>query len=130
VDLATALSALDTPPPPPDPEPEPEPIAPGLASVDWIGYSISGGKKNDKNLGVTVEIVDEFGDPVPDAAVAVQIRCSGKVVYSGTPVTDDNGVALVTINGAKGGTYVTLITNVTAEGFDWDHVSPPNSFVK
>ncbi|MFO1093528.1 MAG: S8 family serine peptidase [Planctomycetaceae bacterium] len=134
IDLSTALSALTPPSPPPPPPPPPPssnpPSTPTVATVDGVYYSLSGGKKNDKNLIVDVDIVDDFGDPVAGAVVTVQIRRGTKSVLSAQATTDVNGTAVFTINGAKGGTYTTTITNITASGLTWDHASPSNSFVK
>lgn len=132
-DLATALSALEPAPPAdpqPEPQPDPEPPPPATASVDAIAYTKFGGKRNDRNLGIEVDIVDEYGDPIPNATVSIQVRRSGKLMLTAQGTTDGYGAAMFVINGAKGGTYTTTITSVQAAGCEWDGVSPPNSYVK
>ncbi|MBL8851303.1 MAG: S8 family serine peptidase [Planctomycetaceae bacterium] len=132
VDLATALEALATlpPEPEPDPTPTPDPVTPELITVDLIVYSMYGGKTNNKNLRVEVDIVDDAGLPVPNATVSVQIWRSGTLAYSGPAVTDSYGTATFTISGARSGTYVTNVTDVTATGYEWDGTSPTNAFAK
>lgn len=131
IDVPTALSAMSTlPSPDPEPTPDPDPALPGLASVASIGYSMYGGKTNNKNLRVSVNVIDELDLPVPNASVSVRITRSGTVVYTGTAVTDGNGVATFTISNARSGTYATTVTNLSATGYEWDGSSPANSFAK
>jgi len=130
IDVAAALSILGTSsPPPPSPEPPPSPTPIGVR-VATITYSMNGGKTANKNVIVTVKILDASNLPVSGASVAVKISRGSTVVLTSTSTTGSNGTVSFTVSGAKSGTYTTLVTGVTASGYFWDGVSPVNSFSK
>jgi subtilisin family serine protease len=130
VDAETAVElALTYGTPPPAPEPPPAPVVQG-AHVATVGYVLSGGKRNNKNLSAIVTVADDLGGPVSGATVSVTIYRGGKALRNTGGTTDASGRVTFTVNKAKSGTYSVLIRTVAAEPLVWDGVSPPNSFVK
>jgi hypothetical protein len=135
VDVAAAIALVGTspapPPPEPDPTPDPSPTPePGIATVDAIAYSLSGGKTRDKNLNVSIHLTDDFGNPVANAAVAASITRNGSVAKTASGTTDTAGKVTFTITNARSGTYSTLVSNVAANPLSWDGATPTNSFTK
>ncbi len=136
VDVAAALAlvgAAPVPPPEPEPAPEPEPSpspAPGIATVDSIAYSLSGGQSRNKNLSVSVQLTDDLANPVANAAVSVAIARNGAVVKTASGTTDATGKVVFSVSNARSGTYSTLVTGVSASPLTWDGVTPPNAFTK
>jgi hypothetical protein len=94
------------------------------------GYSTEGGKTGDKHLTVTVTLVDGSGAPIEGATVTATIDGDGPGLGGGTGITDASGQVVFKITNAPSGTYTTTVTEVTAVGFTWDGVTPPNSFSK
>jgi hypothetical protein len=66
--------------------------------------------------------VRSAGNPVPNAAVAVDIYLEGALYYSPSGVTDGSGDITFSIKNAPSGSYQTLIQSVTATGYTWDGV--------
>ena len=116
-DLAVQAASGTTPP---DPGPEP-----GTVTVSNISYSLS---RNAKHMYVSVQL-EPF---VVGASVSIEVYLnSGSSPYiAGTITTDTSGVAKFTVVNAPSGTYSTVVTDVTASGYEWDRVFPENSFVK
>ena len=116
-DLAVQAASGTTPP---DPGPEP-----GTVTVSNISYSLS---RNAKHMYVSVQL-EPF---VVGASVSIEVylnSCSSPYI-AGTITTDTSGVAKFTVVNAPSGTYSTVVTDVTASGYEWDRVFPENSFVK
>jgi subtilisin len=134
VDVAAAIALVGTAPAPqPEPEPEPEPSPapePGIASVDSIAYSLSGGKSRNKNLNVSLHLTDDIGNPVAGASVSVAIARNGAVVKTASATTDAAGNVACSVSNARSGTYSTLVTAVSASPLTWDGLTPANAFTK
>lgn len=131
IDVAAALSILGTSPSPtpaPEPTPEPTPTPTLIARVASIAYATNGGKAANKNVVITVRVLDENNLPVPNAAVAVRVLRSGTVVLTSSSTTGSTGTVSFTVSNARSGSYSTSVTGVTASGYVWDGVSPVNSF--
>jgi len=118
-DLAVQAASVTTPPAS-DTDPEP-----GTVTVSNISYSLS---RNAKHMYVSVQL-EPF---VVGASVSIEVYLnSGSSPYiAGTITTDTSGVAKFTVVNAPSGTYSTVVTDVTASGYEWDRVFPENSFVK
>ena len=93
-------------------------------SVHDIDYDTAG--SDDRDLLVFVEVVDDTGDELSGASISIEVFRDGMLAANGTATTDEDGVATFTLASAQFGTYVTEVTNVTAEGFAWDGLTPEN----
>jgi len=98
-------------------------------SVNSITYSASGGKTNDRNLTISVHLIDNQNNNVSGASVSILLQ-NGNSSWSGTKTTDSNGNANFSLKNAPSGTYTTTITSVVANGLTWDGVTPNNTFTK
>lgn len=108
-------------------EPAPEP---GTVTVTSITYNTSGGRLGDRHLHVTVALEDDAGNPVADASVSIDLNLDESLYSSATGTTGSNGTVTFSFNNAPSGTYTTTVTDVTADGLEWDGVTPENSFEK
>lgn len=116
-DLAVQAASGSTPP---DPDPDPEP---GKITVSSISYSLS---RNAKHIYISVQL-----EPVvASASVAIEVYNGSSPYFTGTVTTDTIGVAKFTVVNAPSGTYSTVVTGVTASGYEWDGKYPENSFEK
>ena len=95
-----------------------------------ISYSGSGGRNHDKNLSITVSLIDDLGNPVSGASVSIDVELDDSYYASGTGTTGTNGAVAFIISNAPSGTYTTTITAVNADGLTWDGITPSNSFTK
>ena len=97
--------------------------------VDSITYSTGRGK-NRNDLNITVALKDDFGSPVSDALVSIEIYLGQDFYPEATNTTGTDGKVIFTISNAPSGTYITTVTDVTAYGLTWDLMYPTNSFRK
>ena len=144
VDVAMALELLGDPapqdppaedppadePPPEDPPAEEPPAQPVMMTVESIDYSTSGGRRKDRNLVIDVLVVDEFGVPVPDAAVSLNVSLGGSLFDTSTAVSGADGVARFSVRKARSGVWSSTVTSVVAVGLEWDTQYPENSYTK
>jgi hypothetical protein len=98
--------------------------------VTSLTYSLNGGPKSNRNLTITVPVVDGTGAPVAGAAVSVVVKRNGTILSTGTAPTNVAGNALFELKNCPSGTYQTQITAVNKSGVTWDNVTPPNQFSK
>ncbi|MEW6173953.1 MAG: S8 family peptidase [Bacillota bacterium] len=103
-------------------------LACGTIMVSDISYSTEGWKN--KDLIVTVSLVDSNENPVASAYVSARVSRNGIALYSKTGVTGDDGKAVFKIKNAPKGTYTTTVTSVYATGLTWDGKTPDNSYTK
>ncbi|MDP3994113.1 MAG: S8 family serine peptidase [Candidatus Doudnabacteria bacterium] len=108
----------------------PAPSEPTTAIVNSITYTTEGGKNSDKHLNIHIAVIDDFGNPVANASVSINLTLNGNVVGSGTGTTGSNGVVTFSYKNAPSGHYETVITGVTAVGLIWDDATPPNGYDK
>ncbi|MBA3071949.1 MAG: S8 family serine peptidase [Nitrospirae bacterium] len=95
-------------------------------TVNSITYAESG-----KDLLITVSIVDALGNPIAGASVSIDLFRNGVFVSSSTGITGgDYGTVTFRRRNAPKGCYETRVTSVTAEGYTWDGVTPPNGYCK
>ena len=108
----------------------PAPSEATTAIVNSITYTTDGGKSGDKHLNIRVAVIDDFGNPVANASVSINLNRNGSLVATGAGTTGSDGVVIFSYKNAPSGTYTTSITGVTASGLTWDGNTPPNEFVK
>jgi hypothetical protein len=109
-----------------------QPVAGGSqAIVDCVKYATQGGKNKDKDLVITISVVDDLGAPVASAQVDIAVTFNGSPLGSGTgALTGSSGEASYTVRNAANGTYATTVTAVSKDGLSFDGSFPPNSFTK
>ena len=108
----------------------PAPSEPTTAIVNSITYTTEGGKNSDKHLNIHIAVIDDFGNPVANASVSINLTLNDNVVGSGTGTTGSNGMVTFSYKNAPSGHYETKITGVTATGLTWDGATPPNGYDK
>ena len=80
-------------------------------------------------MQITISIIDNFEDGLGGAFVSITLSNTDTgQSWTGGATTDADGTATLTLINAPSGTFITTITNVTAEGFIWDGVTPSNEF--
>jgi hypothetical protein len=99
-------------------------------TVKSIAYATSGGKNHDKDLLITVALVDNLSNVVSGASVLIDLYYSGNVIKSGTGTTGSDGTVTFILRNASSGHYVTEVTDVSAAGLTWDGLTPTNEFYK
>ena len=97
--------------------------------VDSLNYSTSGGRNNDRNLNVSVKVSDASDNALGGVTVSVTIR-KDLSTWSGSGVTDVNGVVVFSVSNAKSGCYSTNLKSVTLSGYLWDGTNPDEGFCK
>jgi hypothetical protein len=95
-------------------------------TVSAISYSTSGFRG--RTLNITLTVVNDQGQAVPNASVSVNLDFDGSLYSSGTASTGSNGEVTFTVQYAPTGTYSTAVTSVTASGLTWDGKYPANSY--
>jgi len=69
--------------------------------------------------------------PLAGAIVSVTVNRAGVLYANASGTTAANGQVVFTLmNAADGGPYVTTVNSVSASGYTWNGVTPPNSFMK
>jgi len=101
--------------------PPPEPTT---VSVTSITYATEGGRKQDKNLLITVALEDDLGSPVAGASVSIDLYRDGELDSVGTGTTGTDGTITFSRKNARTGAYTTAVTDVTAAGLTWDKIQP------
>jgi hypothetical protein len=101
------------------------------AIVKCVDYKTQGGKNSDKDLLITITIVDNSGAPVAGAQVDISVTLNGSPSGNGTgAITGTSGQATYTLRNAANGTYVTTVTAVAKAGLTFEGSTPANSFTK
>ena len=106
------------------------PVTGTTVTVKSIAYATSGGKNHDKDLLITVALVDDLSNVVPGASVSIDLSRDGSVIRSGTGTTGSDGTVTFILRNASSGHYVTEVTDVSAAGLTWDGLTPTNEFYK
>lgn len=100
-------------------------------SVDSITYDTNGGRNKDRNLSITIALLDDFQNPTSGAAVSIKLQHDSGSAWTGTSTTGTDGKVTFTLSNARKGTYTTTVTDVSADGLTWDGVTPgDNTFAK
>jgi subtilisin len=96
-------------------------------SVASINYASSGGPNGDRHLKITVQLDPE----IAGAVVSIDLFRDGLQQYgSGSGTTGTGGSITFEAKNIPSGTYNTVVTQVSAAGYDWDKYIPPNSWTK
>ena len=103
------------------------PQEPTAVIVDSITYTT---ERNNRDLLITVALVDDLGGPVSGASVSINISRNDAPAGSGSGTTGTDGTVTFKLKNAKSGTYTTQVTAVAAAGLTWDGVTPENYFTK
>lgn len=119
-----------TPIPTATPAPTATPVPGSTASVSNIGYSTIGGRFGENHLNVTINVVDDGGQPVDGASVSTDLDLDGGSYSSKSGTTGPDGSVTFKFTNAPAGCYDTAITDVTAAGLLWDDITPSNGFAK
>ncbi len=106
------------------------PASSSIATVNSITYFTEGGRGNSLHLRSVVEVVDTNGAPVPNAGVSIDLYLDSALYKSLTGVTGADGKVIFKISRAPSGCYNTIVTSVSAAGFNWDGNYPANEFCK
>jgi subtilisin family serine protease len=91
-----------------------------------ITYSLSGSRRR-PNVSVTVLVVDARSAPVGGASVSISLYRNGTLDSTGLGRTGSNGKITFTRRNARSGCFTTKITALSAEGYEWDGVTPSNN---
>jgi hypothetical protein len=102
----------------------------GGVKAECITYDTTGGKGGNKNLQVTVDVVDDNGLPVAGASVTVSLNRDGSPAGSGTADTNTNGSVTFQLRNAADGCYETVVDNIVATGLSYNATYPTNGFAK
>jgi hypothetical protein len=106
------------------------PVQTGTASGNSISYSETGGKSGDKDLRVTLLVVDGGGTGIAGASIDIDLSRDGTVIASGSGLTDSAGSITFRLRNAASGTYTIEVMSLTADGFNRDGITPPNDHIK
>ncbi len=106
------------------------PEVPTTVSVSSITYATEGGKFQDKHLLITIELLDDLGNPVSGASVSIDLNLNDSIFRSGTGTTGSSGTITFSLKNAPVGSYSTTVTDVTVSGLTWDGSTPLNGFFK
>lgn len=92
-------------------------------SIDTVvvSYATSGGKNGDKNLLITITVVDDLGNLVESASVSIELSNKTKS-WTGTGSTGADGTVTFRLRNAREGHYSTDVTDINADGLTWDGV--------
>lgn len=100
------------------------------AKVQNIIYRTEGGKNNNKNLVITVKVINNLDASVSGASVSINLLRTGNTVFSSAGTTDSNGEVSYTYSNAAAACYQTTVTAVIANQLTWDNITPSNQFCK
>jgi hypothetical protein len=79
---------------------------------------------------ILVTVVNGSGTPVSGAALSVATYRNGTLFGTASGTTNSLGRDLFVITSTPTGCYSTTVTKLTATGYTWDGVSPPNQYCK
>jgi subtilase family serine protease len=96
-------------------------------TVSAISYSTSRGLRGN-NLNITLTVVNNLGQTVPDASVSITLDKNGSPYSSATAETGSNGEVTFTVANAPLAIYSTVVTSVIASGLSWNGKYPANSY--
>ena len=101
------------------------------SSVACIVYDTNGGPHHDKNMTITVRVVDDLGQPVSGAQVDISVTLNGNSFGTGSgALTSSTGETSYNVRNAQNGNYETTVSAVIASGLTFDGVTPTNAFAK
>jgi hypothetical protein len=95
-----------------------------VASITYTPISFLG------VLYITVSVVNGSGNPVSGAAMTVAAFRNGTLFATSSGTTNSLGRDLFIVYPTPAGCYTVTVTKLTATGYTWDGVTPPNQFCK
>lgn len=99
--------------------------------VSDITFSTRGGRNNDRHLGTSFSVVDEYGIAVADAVVTSDLYLDGGLYANHVDITDVDGAVEHSYSNAPSGTYKLKVTEIDApEGYQWDKIEETKTFEK
>jgi subtilisin family serine protease len=99
------------------------PVQEGTVQVSSIDYSTV----NTKHLIVKISLIDENGAGVSGASVSIDVYRNSALYDTAAGTSGDDGTVTFRYNNSPSGTYTTEVLDVTAAGYTWDGITPPNS---
>jgi dipeptidyl aminopeptidase/acylaminoacyl peptidase len=106
-------------------------MPPSAAIVECIIYQTTGGRGGTQHLRITIQVVDDFNNPVGGAGVSISVTKDGSPYGTGSGnVTNGGGFVSYQFNAAPSGCYVTNVTAIVKAGLTFDGTEPPNGFQK
>ncbi len=85
-----------------------------------IPTSTRGGPNRDRHLDVTVRLLDNLDDPVADASVFATLHWVNGIYWDFRGTTGADGTVTFTLINHGSGCYWTVVTDVVAEGLEWE----------
>jgi hypothetical protein len=101
-----------------------------VVRIESITYTTNGGKNKDKHLNITVLLLDDLGEPVTNASVSATLYRDDESSWNFQGTTDLYGTVTFQLTNHGSGCYWTVVTDVQAEGLEWDGVTPENGYCK
>ncbi|MBD3675454.1 MAG: S8 family peptidase [Planctomycetaceae bacterium] len=107
------------------------PASSGDMTVASIDYKTSGGKNGDKDLSITVRVIDIATQAgVPNATVNLTAFVNDADFGTASGTTDSTGQVTFKARNAPNGLWTSVINSVTASGYTWDGNYPTTPFPK
>lgn len=98
--------------------------------VECVTYNTSGGANDDRDLLVTIQVVNDLGDLLQGAEVRIDLFHDGSLFASGSgSFTNSQGEVTYTVRRAPDGNYFTVVTDVIST-LEFEGSTPENSFDK
>ncbi len=88
--------------------------------IESISYGLAGGKNKDRNLLISVEIMDSNSMAVVGAIVSIELYRGGSFIGSGSGDTSTNGVITFQLRNASSGCYNTTVSSVIHGDYEYD----------
>jgi hypothetical protein len=97
-------------------------------SVESITYATRGG--HNQHLDIIVTLVDDLDNPVVGANVSATLYRDDGESWNRQGTTNSNGSVTFQLNNHGIGCYWMVVTDVQAEGLEWDGATPENGYCK
>ncbi len=98
--------------------------------VECVTYNTTGGPDGDRDLLITIQVVNDLGNHLAGAEVRIDVFHNGSLFASGSgSFTDSQGEVTYTARRAPDGNYFTVVTDVIS-ALEFEGSTPENSFDK
>lgn len=99
------------------------------ALVKSIDYHMDDPSRSNRDLRVTVQIVNQLGEPIQGAGVGATLTNHRlERTWTRAGATDAEGWVVLRLDPFPSGCWVTRVLAVTASGFPWDRHTPENEW--
>lgn len=99
-----------------------------VKSIDYVMY---GGARNNRNIDVTISVVDDLGNPVSGAKTSILLtNTTWGISWMGSGMTNSDGKVTFTLKNAFSGCYTTTVTELVKSSLTWNNITPPNGICK